>query len=122
MAFIETVTNPCGRIVGDCAVRALGILTNQDWETTYIQLAFLGYQMCDMPNSSQVAGAFLRQRGYYRYPLPDDETIRQFVDDHPVGHYAVCTGSHIAAVIDGTLYDAWNSLNEYATHYYAKEK
>ena len=120
--FIETVTNPCGRIVGDCAVRALGILTGQDWETTYTELCYQGFLMCDMPNSNQVIGAYLRARGYYRYALPEDVTIGQFVREHRDGKYAVCTGVHIAAVIDGDLYDAWNSSHEVATYYYAKEK
>lgn len=45
--FIEFQNNPCGRRVGDCAVRAISKALDVSWESAYIMLAMNGLQMCD---------------------------------------------------------------------------
>lgn len=45
--FIEYNPNPCGRRVGDCAVRAIAKALDTTWEGAYITLALNGLQMCD---------------------------------------------------------------------------
>ena len=45
--YIEFNNNPCGRRVGDCAVRAVSKALDVSWETAYIMLAMNGLQMCD---------------------------------------------------------------------------
>ena len=46
--YIEFNNNPCGRKVGDCAVRALSKALDIGWESAYLMLAMNGLQMCDM--------------------------------------------------------------------------
>ncbi len=114
--WVEYNGNPTGRKVGDCAVRAVSIALGIDWETAYALIASAGFSMGDMPSSNSVWGAVLRQHGFYRFNLPDTcpdcYTFADFAHDNPQGVFVLGTGSHVATVIDGNLYDAWDSSNE----------
>lgn len=104
--------NPCGRSVGDCAVRAVSKALEIDWETAYALIASAGYSMCDMPSSNSVWGAVLRQNGFYCESINDVITFGRFAEKHKIGVYVLGSGTHTATVIDGVLYDAWDSSNE----------
>ena len=114
--WIEYNPNPAGRIVGDCAVRAVSAVLGIDWETAYAMLSVNGFAMGDLQNSNSVIGSVLRQHGFYRYNLPETcpacYTFGDFAKDHPRGIFVLGTGTHVAAVIDGSVMDSWNSLNE----------
>lgn len=114
--WVEFNGNPTGRKVGDCAVRAVSIALGVDWETAYALIASAGFAMGDMPSSNSVWGAVLRQHGFYRFNLPDTcpdcYTFADFARDNPHGVFVLGTGSHVTTVIDGNLYDAWDSSNE----------
>lgn len=109
--------NPVGgRVVGDCAVRAVSAALGVTWETAYAMIAVNGYGMGDMPSSNSVWGAVLRQHGFSRKSIPDTcpacYTFQDFAQDHPEGVFVLGTGTHVAAVVDGVILDAWDSSNE----------
>lgn len=114
--YIYYQPNPCGRSVGDCAIRAISKALNIDWETAYNLIADAGYKMCDMPSSDSVWGAVLRQYGFYKAALPpscpDCYTVEDFCYDYPEGIYVLGFGGHVATVVDGDLYDSWDSSQE----------
>lgn len=114
--WIRYQPNPAGRNVGDCAVRAIAKAFKIDWETAYLMLCKAGYDMCDMPSSDSVWGAVLRQDGFYRKSIPnrcpDCYTAADFCLDNPFGTYVLGFGGHVATVVDGDLYDAWDSSHE----------
>ena len=114
--WIEYNPNPTGRKVGDCAVRAIAKALSIDWETAYDLIASNGFAMGDMPSSDSVWGSVLRQNGFYRKSIPnycpDCYTVKEFCRDNPKGTFVLGFGDHVATVIDGNLYDSWNSLNE----------
>ncbi len=119
--------NPTGRSVGDCAVRAVAKALDIDWESAYEMIAKNGYEMGDMPSSDSVWGSVLRQNGFYRISLPnrcpDCYTVQDFCRDHPFGTYVLGFGGHVATVVDGNLYDSWNSLMEIPIYmWYLKEE
>ena len=124
--YIEFNNNPAGRKVGDCVVRALSKALDVKWENAYLQLAINGLQMGDMPSSDSVAGSVLRQHGFYRDVIdnecPDCYTIADFCKDNPEGVYVLGTGNHVATVVDGVLYDAWNSENEIPQYVFFKQE
>lgn len=126
MAYIEFSNNPTGRRVGDCAVRAISKALNMGWEAAYIALAINGLQMGDLPNADAAWGATLRQHGFHRRGIPntcpDCYTAEEFCLDHPKGTYVLGFGGHVATVIDGDLYDSWNSLKEIPQFYWTNEK
>ena len=108
--------NPKGRSVGDCTVRAISTATGIGWMETYLDLCLFGLLMADMPSSNSVTSYYLRNKGFRRRMIPDDcpdfYTIEDFCKDHPKGTYIIGTGSHLTTVIDGDLWDSWNSENE----------
>ena len=116
MAWIKFNNNPTGRAVGDCAVRAVSVALGVDWETAYELIADAGYAMGDMPSSDSVWGAVLRQHGFYRKSIPnscpDCYTFADFAEDNPHGVFVLGTGKHTAAIVDGVIYDSWNSSSE----------
>ena len=116
MSFIEYNHNPTGRKVGDCAVRAVAVALGVDWETAYALIAVNGFMMGDMPSSNSVWGAVLRQHGFYRKAIPntcpDCYTFKDFAEDNKKGVFVLGTGTHVATIIDGDLYDAWDSSDE----------
>ena len=123
--WIEFLNNPTGRRVGDCAVRAVSVALGIDWETAYALIAANGYRMGDMPSSDSVWGAVLRQNGFYRKTIPDTcpdcYTAADFCRDNPQGVFVLGFGGHVATVIDGNLFDSWDSSNEVPVYVWYKK-
>lgn len=123
--FREYNPNPVGIRVGDCAVRAIAKALNIDWETAYLKNIINGFQMGDVPSADNVWGATLRQNGFYRKTLPDTcpdcYTAEDFCKDHQQGTYVLGFGGHVATVVDGDLYDSWNSSNLIPTYYWYRK-
>lgn len=116
MSFIYFNPNPVMRIVGDCAVRAVSKALDISWEDAYAKIIVNGFRMGDMPSADSVWGAVLRQNGFYKKAIPntcpDCYTAADFCEDHPKGTYVLGFGGHTATVVDGDIYDAWDSSNE----------
>jgi hypothetical protein len=108
--------NPCGRSVGDCSVRAISKALGISWEEAYNVICEAGFKMCDMPSSDSVWGAVLRTNGFYKTTIPnscpDCYTAEDFCRDNPVGVFVLGFGGHVATVVDGYLYDSWDSSRE----------
>ena len=117
--------NPVGRLVGDCAIRAISKALDVDWETAFEMIAGAAYRMGDMPSSNSVWGAVLRQNGFYRASIPnqcpDCYTAEDFALDHPYGVFVLGFGNHVATVIDGVIYDSWNSSREIPQYYWYRK-
>ena len=125
--WIKYNPNPTGRNVGDCSVRAVAAALNTDWETAFDLIASAGYNMGDVMSSDSVWGAVLRQNGFYRKSIPDScpdcYTAADFAADHPRGVYVLGFGGHVATIVDGNLYDAWDSSQEIPQFvWYRKER
>lgn len=123
--WVEYNPNPTGRRVGDCAIRALAAALGIDWESAYALAADAGFQMGDMPSSDSVWGAVLRANGFYRAAVPvrcPDCTAAAFAREHPHGIYVLGFGGHVATIVDGDLYDSWDSsLMAPQFYWYRKE-
>lgn len=126
MAFIFYNPNPDKKLVGDCVIRAISIVMNQDWEKTYLDIALQGYTMKDMLSANHVWGAYLHNRGFKRYVIPDTcpdcYTVEDFCEDFPIGTYLLAIGTHVVAVQDGNYFDTWDSGNEVPMYYWQKEE
>lgn len=120
--WVKFNNNPAGRNVGDCSVRATSLALDTDWEQAYKILADSGFAMADMPSSNGVWGAVLRQHGFYRYAIPntcpDCYSAEEFTCDNPNGIYVLGFGTHVATVIDGNLYDSWDSSREIPQYFW----
>ena len=120
--YREYNPNPRGKRTGDCVVRAIAKITDQDWDQVYINICAQGYEMAEMPSTNSVWGECLRDLGFQRDTIPNTcpncYTIKDFCRDHPRGKYAVATGTHVVAVVSGCYFDAWDSGNEVPTYFY----
>ena len=114
--------NPYGKRVGDCVIRAISKVLNQSWEDTYIQLCLIGYTMGDLPSSNIVWHKYLKDKGFTRNVIPNEcpdcYTIADFCEEYPQGTYVLGTGTHAVCVIDGILYDTWDSSQEVPIFYW----
>jgi len=119
-------TNPTGKHVGDCTVRALTKALNLTWDQAYSMLAMQGYIMGDMPSSNAVFGAVLKANGFTREVIPNEcpdcYTLEDFANDHPAGTFVVGMSGHVATVIDGVIYDAWHSESEIPIYVWRKDE
>lgn len=49
--YSELNINPEKRLVGDCVIRAIGVVTDKDWDDVYLDLALQkGFVMKQMPS------------------------------------------------------------------------
>lgn len=126
MKFVQYNPNPTKKNVGDCTVRAISKATNQSWEQTYAGLAVFGFDMGDMPSANSVWGAYLRRKGYTRRIIPENYpehyTVRDFANDNPIGTYILALSGHVVCVIDGALYDSWDSSGEIPIYFWSREE
>lgn len=124
MAYSYYNPNPTGRKVGDCAVRAISKALDVDWQTAYAMIVSNGYIMGDMPSADSVWGSTLRQSGFQKEIIPNTcpecYTAGQFAEDHPLGVFVLGFGGHVAAVVDGVLFDSWDSSDQIPIYYYRR--
>ena len=120
--YIYFNPNPTGRHVGDCSVRAIAKALGISWDDAYRLIADQGFMMGDMPSSDAVWGAVLKARGFYRSVIPNlcpqCYTAAEFARAHPNGVYVLGFGNHIATIIDGDIYDTWDSSQEIPVYYW----
>ena len=112
--------NPEGRNVGDCSVRAVSKALSQDWDTTYWGLALEGALLRDMPSANAVWGAYLARNGFRRYLAPDGITVGEFARENNRGVYILALSGHVVCIVDGVLYDTWDSSRELVLYYWQK--
>lgn len=114
-----------GKFVEDCVIRALIKVLHSDWETIFVELCSMALFMGDMPDSNEVWGKFLMEKGFRRRVLPNEcpdcYTVREFCYDYPKGTYILATGSHVVAVVDGNYYDSYDSGDKVPIFYWEKE-
>lgn len=124
--WIEFNNNPTGRRVGDCAIRAVSLALDVDWETAYAKIAGKGFLMGDIPSSNSVWGAVLRENGFKRRAVPDTcpdcYTAEDFCEDNPNGLYVLVFGDHVATIKNGDIYDSWDSSMEIPMFYWFKNE
>ena len=82
--------------------------------------------MGDMPHSDSVWGSVLRDFGFKRYAVPnscpDCYTAEEFCLEHPHGVYVLGFGGHVATVVNGRLFDSWNSSHEIPQYYWYRKE
>lgn len=108
--------------VGDCAIRAISAALDISWEKAFALLSVNAFLMGNIVSADEVWGALLRKYGFRRYAIPntcpDCYTLEDFALDHPQGTYVVKSFEHVAAVIDGVLFDSYDSRWKLPQYYW----
>lgn len=112
--------NPSGARVGDCAVRAISAALGMDWEQTYLELCIEGLLHHDLPSANAVWGRHLIRNGFKR-GLVKEDSVRSFGQNHPNGTYVLALSGHVVTMIDGTVFDTWDSSECQPLYCYYKE-
>lgn len=124
--YREFNNNPISRRTGDCAVRAVSLALDTDWETAYAEMCAAGFLMGDMPSNNIVWGSVLRKAGFLRDSVPntcpDCYTVRDFAAEHAQGVFVLGLDKHVVTVIDGDWLDTWDSGNEPVVYYWYQRK
>lgn len=123
--YIGYNSNPSGKRVGDCAVRAISKALGMIWEDAYIALVTEGFKFHDMPSANYVWGMLLHRHGFTQHILPTCPrcvSIEEFTKEHPKGIFVLATDGHVVTAIDGDYYDSWDSGDEIVNYYWQKEE
>ena len=124
--FVKYNPNPLGNSVDDCAVRAVSKAFDVDWDTAFDMLAASGKAIGDLQNSNAAIDVLFRTHGFDRGIIPNTcpfcYTARDFCQDNPYGVYVLGFGNHVATIVDGDIYDSWDSSSMVPIYFYRKGK
>ena len=125
MVYKHFANNPCGKSIGDCAVRAISVALDVNLYDAFDILTEEAREMCDMPSADAVWGTVLRHSGFTRFVMPnscpDCYTAADFCQDHPNGTYVLAFGGHVATIRNGLLLDSWDSSTEVPLYYFYRK-
>lgn len=117
--------NPQHKITGDCVIRSICLAEEKEWDDVFMELMMKAYIMKEMPTQNNVWGSYLKDIGYKWHLVsencPDCFTIQDFINENPKGTFIVATGTHVAMIKDGRLFDTWDSSGEHPLYYFVKE-
>lgn len=117
--------NPIRNNTRDCAIRAVAKALNISWEDSFAAIAVMAYSMGETMDANAAWGAVLRQNGFKRDIIPntcpDCYTVQDFCKDHPRGIFVLGFDGHVATVIDGVLYDSYDSSYLIPNYYWYRD-
>lgn len=139
--YLETSTfhyhnaNPKNRITTDCVIRAISTATEIPYNQVVMELAALQCKTGYDDGDSKLYDKYLQSKGFIKHKQPrkDDNTkytgkqwCRHLQDsyDYVIGNLkpmvAHIGGGHMVAIIDGKVYDTWDSTGGCIGNYWTK--
>lgn len=70
MAYFYANPNPKKKLVIDCVVRAVSIVTDRSWHDVFFDICAEGGVLCDMPSSNLVWKKYLEEKGFTMDNIP----------------------------------------------------
>lgn len=118
--------NPVGNRTRDCVIRAISAALNMSWDDAFDIIADRAKAMGETMDENAVYGSILRQCGFYRAvppnTCPDCYSARDFCLSHPYGVYVLGFTGHVATVIDGQVWDSFDSSDEIVSYYWGLQE
>lgn len=125
MAYKYYNPNPIANNTMDCSTRAISKALDTSWDDAHIMIFISSLNMGEVMQNDAVWGSVLRKNGFKREIIPntcpDCYTVDDFCKDHPIGIYVLGFGNHVATIVDGDLYDSWDSSHMVPVYYWFKE-
>lgn len=106
MSYRYYNANPFKNHTVDCTARAISVLEGVDWGTAYDRLSKSAKNMGLMMSDVEAIEEYLDMR-YNRVPI-EEETVGEFVENHPIGKYVITMPNHITSLVDSIIYDTFD--------------
>ena len=119
--------NPIGNETGDCIIRALCKITDQDWLSIYDDLCKLGrekytpFTCLEIQDYIFTKYFFFKKHKVIRQKGKKALNVETFCKEHPTGKYILRLAHHVIAVVDGKYYDiypCWDKKTVYTYYEY----
>lgn len=103
--------NPNQFRIEDCSIRALSTVLDIPWSMAYDMLSISARNLGLMISSVDAIEEFLDTR-YDRVPIYE-ETVGEFIKNHPKGKFLITMPNHITALVNGVNYDTFDSSDRF---------
>ena len=115
--------NPKNKITGDCVIRAISTAMERPYNEVYRELFEFSLGCGLMLNDKKCYEKYLEAQGWKKnkQPRKDDNTkytgvefckeVREYTFNYPDRMIAHIGGHHIVAIVDGRVWDIWNSTD-----------
>lgn len=118
-------TNPKGKLVCDCVVRAISKATNKSWYDVTDILTDLAKKEGSVLNDKRVYDKYLTQNGFIKEKQPRKSDNTKYTGDefaqlHKKGVYLLNMANHLTVCVDGKIYDTWNCGYKTVGNYWRK--
>lgn len=125
--------NPKNRITGDCTFRAICTALEKPWETVVMEMAELSCRTGYAINDKKGIERYLKEQGWVKMPQPKKwdgtkYTGKEFCEN--LKRFELCGrdsrivanigGHHITAIIEGKVWDTWDSTDGCIGNYWFK--
>lgn len=120
--------NPRNKRVGDCVIRALATLPDQNWMKVFEELCSIARKKCCAPTNDEAWDKWLADHGYVRYPMPRKMNRKlyklgefvqsDYVEDHEA--VIVSVSGHLTCIRDRKVHDIWDCTGYTVRRYYKK--
>lgn len=126
--------NPKGRRTGDCVLRAIATSTGKSWDEVLDGLVEIAHKHKVMVNDTPCYDRYLQSLGYSKMNQPRKTDNTKYTghdfDEYLSGQgrlfgydiVAHIGGHHIVAIVDGTIYDTWNSTGGSIGNYWIRKR
>lgn len=121
--------NPKNKITGDCVIRAICTAMEIPYETVYKELLEMSIKTGYMINDKKCYHKYIESKGWKKYNQPrkfdnTKYTGKEFCE-RSIGPgkriIAHIGGHHVVSIIDGKVWDIWNSTDGCIGNYWVKE-
>ncbi len=117
--------NPLKKETGDCVVRAICKATGKEWDTVYMEIGKMGFEMKELPNSNNVWKKYLEDENFIYHAIPVKKgskrpTVDSFARTHNKGTFVLNVAGHVVTCQDGNYYDLYDFATSAVYSYYEK--
>ena len=118
--------NPKNRITGDCTFRAIAKATGKPWTEVVMEMAEMSVRTGYAINDTKGIEKYMEQIGWVKHRQPrkpngkkytGKEFCREFRPHRAVAHIG---GGHDVAIIDGKVWDIWDSTGGCIGNYWTE--
>jgi len=115
--------HPDNKSVGDCVVRAFTITQEKDYLEVRRELNRLNREWnLDGYKKRKFLKKYYKEKGYERISINEQGMPKlrgyEVAELYPKGTYILNMRKHLVAMIDGIIYDTWNSSNKVVYNIY----